>query len=450
MSRAPAENGSSTDGDTAGHTERRQAAGKTSMTDAAGPAPRVRPRLAITWLLGNLAVSAVWGAIPSVLLAVQFQLIDPAAKVQNLALVTGIAAALTIVVQPLVGRLSDATRSRFGRRSPWIVVGSVAGALGIIAMAFVSSIPALIALYLVVVIGVNAASLPFSATLAERIPVRRRGVFSSVAAIGQFGGIVAGQAIAAALLGVTPLAYVIVGLLLLASLMTFVLLNPERSTTDAPRERLSWRRLVGSYWFDPVAHPDFAWALVGRVLLGLGFYLVSSYSLYMLQDYIGLSLGDATTMIPLLSLIAGAAMIVSTVIAGPLSDRLRRRKVFLYAASALFAVSMAIPFFAPTLEAVIVSQLLGGVAFGCLGSVDQALLTQVLPDAPSGEADRTTGGDTGKDLGIGYVSLNLPTAIAPFIAGAVIGAGGYAPLFLLAAVLSVLGGASVFFIRGVR
>lgn len=407
-------------------------------TWSAGPRPPLR--LAALWFLGNAALNMVWGAIPSVLLAVQFERFDADAKVANLAIATGLAALVSVLVQPLAGRLSDATRTRFGKRSPWIVGGVVTGAAAIVAMGFANSVPVLMGLYLAVVVGINAAGLPFTTTLAERVAPARRGTFSALGAIGQFAGIVGGQALAATLLSNPVLAYVAVAAVAVLVLALFVVLNPQPDNRAEPPTPVSLRRLLSSYWFNPLAHPDFAWVIAGRVLLGLGFYTVSSFNLYVLQGYVHLSTEAAASTIPLLSLVSGAAMFVSTLVAGPLSDRIGRRKPFLYVAAGVFAIGLATPFFVPTLTGMFIAQALGGLAFGCMGSVDQALLTQVLPDAD----------DVGKDLGIGAISLNLPQAVAPALAGVIISFAGYAPLFLTGAALALLGGVSVAFIRSVR
>ena len=403
-------------------------------------APRPSLRLTVMWFLTSATISVVWGAIPSVLVAVQLQRIAPDDKVQNLALVTGLAALMSILVQPIAGRLSDSTRTRLGGRSPWMLGGALVGGAGIVAMAYADGVAAIVLLYLVVVIGMNSAGLPFGTVLAERVDPRYRGGFSALGAIGGFGGIVAGQAIAAALIDDTRTAYLVVAAIAIIGLLAFVVLNPERSNRGEPAAPLSWRRMLGAFWFHPRRNPDFAWVLVGRLLLGLAGYLIVSYNLYILQGYIHLTTAEAAAAIPLLSLVSGVGLVASTLTAGPLSDRLGRRKVFLYVAGGLFVVGLMVPFLVPSLTGMIVSQALTGLALGCMGSVDQALLTQVLPDAD----------DVGKDLGIGFIAINAPQALAPFVAGTIISLAGFGPLFPIAAVIALLGTISVVFIRSVR
>ena len=51
-----------------------------------------------------------------------------AAATGALGLVTGSGAFVSLLIHPIVGRLSDRTRSRFGRRRPWVLGGVMAGA----------------------------------------------------------------------------------------------------------------------------------------------------------------------------------------------------------------------------------------------------------------------------------------------------------------------------------
>ena len=68
------------------------------------------------------------------LLPQQLEDIDAAGKVGALGWVTGAGAAIAVLVTPLAGALSDRTTSRWGRRLPWLVGGTLlaAGALALL------------------------------------------------------------------------------------------------------------------------------------------------------------------------------------------------------------------------------------------------------------------------------------------------------------------------------
>ena len=74
-------------------------------------------------------------------------------------------------------------------------------------------------------------------------------------------------------------------------------------------------------------------------------------------------------------------------------------------------------------------------------AVDQALITQVLPDAES----------RAKDLGIMNIGSVVPPAIAPLIAGVVISSDrGYPLLLALVGAAAAVGALLVYRIRSVR
>jgi len=82
-----------------------------------------------------------------------------------------------------------------------------------------------------------------------------------------------------------------------------------------------------------------------------------------------------------------------------------------------------------------------GVGYGCFMSIDQALATQVLPDAHT----------RGKDLGIMNIATAFPQAIAPLIGAFVVAiSGGFEALFFASAAFAILGGFAVMPIRSVR
>jgi MFS family permease len=126
---------------------------------------------------------------------------------------------------------------------------------------------------------------------------------------------------------------------------------------------------------------------------------------------------------------------------GRLSDRLGRRRVFVLIASLLQAVAALLLAFVPDLTAAMVAAGLLGLGYGCFLSVDQALATQVLPDAAA----------RGKDLGIMNIASAVPQSIAPlFGALAVAMSGSFTPVFLLSGLCAFAGALAVLRVRSVR
>lgn len=96
--------------------------------------------------------------------------------------------------------------------------------------------------------------------------------------------------------------------------------------------------------------------------------------------------------------------------------------------------------FFPSFETLIFASALMGGGFGAYMAVDQAVITQVLPDA----------GSRAKDLGIMNVGSIVPTALAPLLAAVIITHfGGYAVLFGVTGLFTAVGAALVYKIKSV-
>ena len=192
--------------------------------------------------------------------------LDAANKVTNLAIVATVAFVVTIIAQPLAGALSDATRSRFGRRSPWIVFGAlVAGGFTIGLPLAGSSLAMITVTWVLVQVGVNAVLAAAQAIVPDRFAPSQRGAASSLVGVGVTVGNAVGAGIAGGLAVQGQLPYAVLGLLLLVVAGVFVLVNREASNVDVPRAAFSWKAFAKGFWVSPRKHPDFAWAFARAV-----------------------------------------------------------------------------------------------------------------------------------------------------------------------------------------
>ena len=98
------------------------------------------------------------------------------------------------------------------------------------------------------------------------------------------------------------------------------------------------------------------------------------------------------------------------------------------------------PILWPTVPGAITSVGLGGLGIGIYLAVDQALMTQVLPNKA----------DAGKDLGVLNIAQAGGQIVAPLVASLVIGFAGYAALYGFAAVMAALAALAILPIKSVR
>ena len=407
--------------------------------DPQGSVPRQRPLL-WTMFLANFGTSMLWGSIGSIFIAVQLQTINPKDKIGSFALAIAIGAFTSMVMAPIAGTLSDHTRTKIGGRAPWMIGGLVVAVAATIFMAFGTTTIALIIGFSVMQLGTTFVVSPLIAHVPDRVPVARRGIFSSINGLGVIVGAIAGQTLGAAFSGSVPTGYIVAAVVFGIMVSVFLIVNSRQSNLGVPREPYAIADLLRTFWVNPIKNPDFFWAFVGRLLIITGYYLVSSFGLYILQDYIGLG-KHAVGYVPVIGGFTLVGIVISTIISGPLSDKLGRRKVFIFIASAFLAVSILTPFIWPTLTGMFVFAFLSGFGFGAYQAVDYALVTQVLPSQQG----------AGRDLGIINVTASLPQTFGAAAAGLIVTyLGGYAALFPLAAVIVIIGALAIVPVRSVR
>jgi MFS family permease len=385
------------------------------------------------WLFANTMLT-------NVLLSAKIQILAPDDKVLVLGVATALAGIGTTIAVFVWGTVSDLTRSRFGRRTPWILFGGVCGALFLVLMALTTTTGAFVAAFVAYGLTFNALCAAVLAIFADRIPREKRGTYSTVYGGAQLIGGGIGAVFAAQFVFKPNSAFFMAAGILIVIVVAFLLLAPDYSSKDMPRDKLDIRGLLAAFKF-PRKAPDFYWAFVGRFTLLLGLYAVQNFSLYILEDYVHLTGSTLQNVIKLSSGAGVLALVIGTVIAGPLSDRIHRRKVPIFAASILFAVAITIPLIWPTALAMILFGVVSSLGLGAFLSVDTALMTEVIP----------VGDSNGKNLGILNTANTVPQIIAPLLTAGVVSIGlGYGPVFIAALIFVLVGAFSIFKIKSVR
>jgi MFS family permease len=192
------------------------------------------------------------------------------------------------------------------------------------------------------------------------------------------------------------------------------------------------------FWPSPRQHPDFAWAWVTRFLVQLGNAMATLYLLYFLRDRVRVTSPEDS--LALLIVVYTAATVLTVVVGGVISDRTGRRKPSVILSGYVMAAAAALLAFWPTWPGALTAAVILGLGFGVYLSVDQALITQVLPDA-QGRA---------RDLGVINIANSAPQVLGPAVAFPLVTyLGGYPALYLAAAVVTVLGSILVTRIRSV-
>src|SRR5207247_9151368 len=133
------------------------------------------------------------------------------------------------------------------------------------------------------------------------------------------------------------IAYVVMVLIgLLTTMPSAVFLHDKvRPKGYMPAFRLC--AFLTNFWINPRKYPDFGWAWLTRFVPFVGYFLGITYIFYYLEDVVKYphALQGASTF----SIIAAVVSLLSTVLGGFLSDRLKRRKLFVIVGMCIMAIS---------------------------------------------------------------------------------------------------------------
>lgn len=361
----------------------------------------------------------------------------------DLSITAAVGGITVLVLTPLLGRLSDRTRSRFGKRRPWILGGAVVGLLGAVLLALSSQLWQVVAGWMITQAGFGAANAAVHALLAEQIPTRIRARVAAVTGAAAGLALIIGALLIAALPADRPAPWFLIPGGVGAVACALLVLGLHDLVRTEPAPPWSWRELLGTYWLDPFVYRDFFWAWTCRLFVTMSIVSVSAYLLYLIIDRLGIPRETASGAQAQALIVFTAGNIAMALLFGWISDRTGRRKPIVLVSCAISAIGLVIAILAPGLPMFLVAMLVIGGAQGAYVSVDVALMTEVLPTAR----------DAGKDLGIIALAYQLPQLLVPVMALpllAIGGGGNYTALYLAAIVCAVIGGLAVLPIRGVR
>jgi MFS family permease len=399
------------------------------------PPPKLRKGYVTALLLGYGTLYLAWIAPTAFSLAIRVQQIDPSGKDAALAVAIGLPGVLVLLTGPLLGVLSDRTTSRWGRRRPWFLGGTIFGFLGTAVVALAPTIPMLILGWTVAFVGYTAAGGMVLTHLSDRLPEEQRGRIAGLTGsvtqvMPVFGIVLAGSLLASPIaMFIVPAAIALVG-----GIVFGILMKDEPGA--APEQRIHLGAVLRGFWFDPRRLPNLGWVWLSRALIFAALSLYSLYTVYLLAAKLSL---DEGAIAALLASVGGAgvlATVAGALSGGFLSDRLGNRKPFLVLGSVLLAAGLVTIATTATIVQYVIGAILAAVAIGMYAAVDQATFLDVIP---------TEEGQNGRYLGIINLANQIPQAIGPFVAGLliVLVGGDYTWVYLLAGGFAVAGAVAI-------
>ncbi|GLY31058.1 MFS transporter [Kineosporia sp. NBRC 101731] len=343
---------------------------------------------------------------------------------------------------PIFGALSDSTRTRWGRRKPWLMGGIVVLLAGLAWVGASTSVAMLTVAWLVCQLASNAASASLLASFADNVPAAQRGQASSILALSQNISILAGTYAAVVLVGNLGLLFVVPGVLGVVMVTFYVMVTPD----VLPHERVPRPSIIGLFttlWTNPLKYPDFGLAWWSRFCVILATTMFTTYRLLYMKDHLGLEEDAAVKAVANGVLFYTIALLAAAAASGWLTDRLQRRKIFVAGSTLMFGFGLVVLALAGTVAVFYLAEIILGFAYGIYAAVDNALVVEVLPDPDK----------PGKDLGVINIANSLPQSLAPVVGLTLLGLGGgdnYPALLWGAAFVALIGTLVIIPIRSVR
>lgn len=285
---------------------------------------------------------------------------------------------IAVIVQPVVGGLSDRARTRWGRRAPFIMVGTVASLPLIVAAGVASSYVLLFVFICALQLTSNSAQGPYQGVIRDLIPQHRRGAASGMKTLVEVAGALIITGVIGVLIGryeatdnflwVWAATGLLAGTIVPGAIVTST--TVARATPRPTEERRE----------EPVedstrAHPDYKWFLCSRFLIATAAASMGTFALFFLEDSVGLE-NPAQELWKLLP-VMGAAVVATAYPAGVVADRLGRKPVML-AAGVLGAIGAVLLLVADGLAGVMVVAGVAGAAVGMFLGANWAMATDLV------------------------------------------------------------------------
>ena len=341
-------------------------------------------RLSLYWF----GLSSIFSGLGGVILPgrLEFEhLVPPGEEGRALFLMTIGGTVIAMLVQPTIGSISDYTVTRWGRRKPYILVGSVLDVVFLYAIAESNTLLGIAVFVALLQLSSNLAQGPFQGYVPDLVPGHQVGTASALVGImqvlGNVGGFVVGSI--GLIVGNLFLATIALGVIELLTMLS-VFLWVDEGTVAKPRGGRSWRSVAMEAWGrDVLAERSYIWLVFSRLFVLMGGAMLVDLAVFYLGRSLGYTREETGFWYIVTAGCVAVASVIATVPAARLSDRIGRKRV-IYASCVLGVTGLMTVALAPHVIIALIGVVLYGVSAGMFLSVDWALMTDIIPKASSG------------------------------------------------------------------
>ncbi|MHA2621267.1 MAG: MFS transporter [bacterium JZ-2024 1] len=379
-----------------------------------GSPPALRDYLSVSVL--QFAYALHWGALLGVVIQERVAHFVPAEHkgwALSIAMLGG--GFVSTFVQVAIGVISDRTRSRWGRRLPYIVAGILLTIPFLYLLGTADGYSAVVVAFLGIQFFLNISMGPYQALIPDLIQPTHHGRASGYLGMANVLGQTAGLALPGLILGKHPKLLVRLTLesrvLILTMLLGTVLLVFGAFTAFVfPRWAFQNGEVVTEKGWAEVfrlricEYPDFYWLLISRFTLNLGFYTATTFLLYYVQDTLKMGI-RAEQVVSVLMILATVASLAGVLPSGILSDQMSKKQL-IYLSCGITGAGALIFVATSSVSAAIIAAVLFGIGWGAFSAVDWAFVCNLLP--PKHQA---------KFMGIWSFAYTVPQMLAPLLVG---------------------------------
>ncbi|MCK6629724.1 MAG: MFS transporter [Anaerolineae bacterium] len=359
----------------------------TQPDTAAVPAPETR---SLPFLIGlglfGLGLTAALNILDPFIYTEKVRLLaPPALKNSALSLITITTLVVALFAQPLIGQWSDRSRTRWGRRFPFLLAGVTGLTLALALVVSAGSLWLLLLAVALISLSSNTVQSPWQALVPDRVPAAQHGTMAGLKTVLESIGVVigvglAGFTLARGHLWAAPLA--IIGLLWLILWLTGRLLKTPAPTAEIFSARfdspLALLKLNLSH-----LPPAFPWWMANRLLFWAAAISIRTFLLNYLEDVLGLSPAETQALSSQVILVLGAGVFLFVLPAGAIADRIGRRPL-LVVAGLLAATGAVLFIFTREVNLLFVAGGFIAAGAGIFASASWALATDIVPKEESG------------------------------------------------------------------
>jgi MFS family permease len=404
------------------------------------------PKRSVGFLLGMstlmLGANLVWVSYNSVLLPTLVENVMTEGKGLAVGLIGFFGTLLAVTISILSGIISDHTASKWGRRTPAILIGALL-ALPLIGLPSLLLSPPLRATLLPIalpIIAVSFCGMQFFTNvgngawwplLVDVVPEDQRGTASGIQGFFTMLGSAIGIVVITILNqnGQTGAALWVIGGVFALSGIINALVIRGKDTPALPSERISMLKAMRDMFKVRTRVPVFFWLVLAVLLAFMGLNSLQFFARYFFELYFPTISPDAA-----FRTMGGISLLVtmiSAVISGVLSDKIGRRNLLLFS---MFVSAAATLFMGLTNNYIL---------FLIMAAIRSAATGPLMVVAPALASDLSPRDEAGQYMAYNNLSTGLSGALASLIFGVILvtmNKTTFVLLFIISAVLFLAGG----------